>query len=119
MLLDWRQDFSDILEYGDKYYDLAKLNGGIDVSYQKIKQGLFSYEENFDNIEILVKSDLFLKESKQIFNDFVKEHDLDINKIEILTGIIFLNMAPMHHAPFSHFIYNLGRYKLHKWINLR
>ena len=119
VLLDWRQDFSDILEYGDKYYDLAKLNGGIDVSYQKIKQGLFSYEENFDNIEILVKSDLFLKESKQIFNDFVKEHDLDINKIEILTGIIFLNMAPMHHAPFSHFIYNLGRYKLHKWINLR
>lgn len=25
-LLDWRQDFGGIVEYGDVYYDLAKLN---------------------------------------------------------------------------------------------
>ena len=116
-LLDWRQDFSGILEYGDMYYDLAKLNGGIYVSYQKIKKNLFTYEENLDDIKIFVQSDLFLKKSKQIFNNFVKKNNLDIRKIEVLTGIIFLNMAAMHHAPFSHFIYHLGRYKLHKWIN--
>ena len=117
-LLDWRQDFSGILEYGDMYYDLAKLNGGIYVSYQKIKQNLFTFEENLDDIKISVHSDSFLKESKKIFDDFVKKNNLDIRKIEVLTGIIFLNMAPMHHAPFNHFIYHLGRYKIHKWTNL-
>ena len=48
----------------------------------------------------------------------MKKNNLDIRKIEILTGIIFLNMSPMHHAPFNHFIYHLGRQKIHKWINL-
>ncbi len=118
VLLDWRQDFSGILEYGDMYYDLAKLNGGIYVSYQKIKQNLFTYKENKGDIKISVHSDLFLKECKQIFDDFVKKSNLDIRKIEVLTGIIFLNMAALHHAPFNHFIYHLGRYKIHKWINL-
>ena len=117
-LLDWRQDFSGILEYGDMYYDLAKLNGGIYVSYQKIKQNLFTYEENLDDIKISVHSDLFLKQSKEIFDNYVKKNNLDIRKIEILTGIIFLNMSPMHHAPFNHFIYHLGRQQIHKWINL-
>ena len=117
-LLDWRQDFSGILEYGDMYYDLAKLNGGIYVSYQKIKQNLFTYEENLDDIKISVHSDFFLKQSKKIFDNYVKKNNLDIRKIEILTGIIFLNMSPMHHAPFNHFIYHLGRQQIHKWINL-
>ena len=116
-LLDWRHNFSEILEYGDMYYDLAKLNGGIYVSYQKIKKNFFTYEENSDDIKLSIKSDLFLKESKKILNNFIKKKKLDIHKIEILTGIIFLNMAPMHHEPFSHFIYHLGRYKIHKWIN--
>ena len=37
-LIDWRQDFSGNLNYGDIYYDLAKLNGGIYVSYQNVKK---------------------------------------------------------------------------------
>ncbi len=119
ILLDWRQDFSGILEYGDIYYDLAKLNGGIYVSYQKIKEGLFVYKKNFDSITISVDSNPFLKKSKKIFDNFVIQNNFDKVKIEILTGIIFLNMAAMHHEPFSHFIFNLGRKQIQKWINFK
>ncbi|MBL7047426.1 MAG: NTP transferase domain-containing protein [Candidatus Marinimicrobia bacterium] len=116
ILLDWRQDFSGILEYGDMYYDLAKLNGGIYVSYKKIKQGLFEFNEDSGGCFISTDSDHNLAQAKSIFDDFVKENNYDMRKIEILTGIIFLNMAPMHHAPFSHYIYNLGRHQINKWI---
>ena len=51
----------------------------------------------------------FLEDSKKIFNKFVHENNLDLKKIEILTGIIFLNMSPMHNEPFSHYVYNLGK----------
>ena len=119
ILIDWRQDFSGNLNYGDIYYDLAKLNGGIYVSYQNIKQNLFNYQKKTDDIILSIQTNKFLKESKKIFNNFVKIKNFDIRKIEILTGIIFLNMAAMHHEPFDHFIYNLGKVQINKWINLK
>ena len=35
-LLDWRQDFGGIVEYGDIYYDLASLNHGMLVSHDVV-----------------------------------------------------------------------------------
>jgi len=116
-LLDWRQEFSGMTEYGDMYYDLAKLNGGMYVSYKNIKKGLFNYKKENYQYLISFEKDDFLVKSKNIFNNYVKNHSLDIRKIEILTGIIFLNMSPMHHSPFSHYIYNMGRYQLNKWLS--
>ena len=80
-------------------------------------QNLFSFNTKSNDITILTETDSFLKESKKIFDNFVVQKNLDKKKIEILTGIIFLNMAAMHHEPFDHFIYNLGRLKINKWIN--
>lgn len=117
-LLDWRQDFAGIIEYGDKYYDLAKLNGGLYISYKKIKEGSFKYEGTLSNCFLSIEDDKFLSESKKIFNEFVIENNLDLKKIEILTGLIFLNMSPMHHYPFSYYVYNLGRLQLIKNIDL-
>lgn len=115
-LLDWRQDFSGLIEFGDMYYDLAKLNGGLYISYKKIKQNKFEINISKGEITLFNEEDNFLKESKEIFNQFVKDNNLDILKIEILTGIIFLNMSPMHHSPFSHYVYFSGKKQLNKWI---
>jgi NDP-sugar pyrophosphorylase family protein len=117
VLLDWRQDFSGITEYGDMYYDLAKLNGGMYVSYKNIKKGLFDIKKDSSQYLVSFEKDDFLVKSKKIFNQYIEINSLDIKKIEILTGLIFLNMSPMHHPPFSHYIYNMGRYQLNKWLN--
>jgi len=115
LLLDWRQDFSRIVDYGDQYYDISKLNGGLQVSYKLVKQDQFRFYEN-DSGEITVEHNLpeELVSAKKILNEFVEEKNLDMAKIEIMTSLIYLNMSPMHHAPFNHFIYNFGKLSLYK-----
>lgn len=115
-LLDWRQDFSGLINYGDMYYDLAKLNGGLYISYKKIKQNKFHFNLKNNEINIHMEENKFLAESKKSFNSFVAQNNLDLRKIEVLTGIIFLNMSPMHNEPFSHYVYYLGKKQLHQWI---
>jgi len=115
-LLDWRQDFSGLTKYGDIYYDLAKLNGGLYISYKKIKQNKFDIKFYNEEVYLNSEKDNYLINAKQIFNKFVHTNNYDLQKIEILTGIIFLNMSPMHHSPFNHFIYYLGKLHLNKWI---
>ncbi len=117
LLLDWRQDFSGIINYGDKYYDLAKLNGGMKVSYKLIKQNKFLYSKNSQG-NILISHDVpnELKKSAKIFHNFLDLKNLDRVKVDILTSLIYLNMSPMHHEPFDHFIYNFGKLSLYKTL---
>ena len=42
-LIDYRDNFGGKIEYGDKYYDLAKLYGGMILNYSLIKQNKFKY----------------------------------------------------------------------------
>ena len=114
LLLDWRQDFSGVLDFGDLYYDLAKLNGGMKVSYNLIKQNKFSFY-NDDKGKILIEHDVpnELNGARKIFKKYLNIKDLDVKKVNILTALIYLNMSPMHHDPFDHFIYNLGKLTLH------
>jgi hypothetical protein len=115
LLLDWRQDFSKIVNYGDQYYDLAKLNGGIQVSYKLIKLNKFLFHKDSLN-RITIKHDIPIElvRSRKIFNSFLKNKGLDATKVDILTSLIYLNMSPMHHEPFDHFIYNYGKLLLYK-----
>ncbi len=115
LLLDWRQDFSGIVDFGDLYYDLAKLNGGMKVSYKLIKQNKFSFHKD-DQGKITIAHDApkELNRARRIFNNYLNNKDLDVAKVNILTGLIYLNMSPMHHEPFDHFIYNLGKLTLYK-----
>lgn len=112
-LLDWRQDFAGEISYGDIYYDLAKLLGGIIVNYDYIKAGLcqvefknneinFDFPQRFNGIYYI-----------NIFKNFVKQKDLDYKRIVLLVGLIYLNMAPLHHPPFDKALHALGRTILH------
>jgi len=115
LLLDWRQDFSGIIDYGDQYYDLAKLNGGIKVSYKLIKKGGFSYKiDTKGKVEIthVVPPELTIGREKLL--TFLNKNNLDVSKVNTLTSLIYLNMSPMHNQPFDHFIYNFGKLSLYK-----
>ena len=48
IFLDWRQDFGGILNYGDIYYDLAKLLHGLIVSHKLISEEhyLINWDQN-------------------------------------------------------------------------
>jgi choline kinase len=112
-LIDWRQDFSGILAYGDMYYDLAKLAHNLVVNHDLVDQDLFQlkYESNGDII-INIHRLQTLVECEGILFDYLKERQYDVRKVEILRAIIWLNMSPLHHNPFDSFLFYFGKYNL-------
>ena len=54
-LLDWRQDFGSNLNYGDLYYDFAKLLHGMIVSHKFVLKNEFKITKNKNNINIKIK----------------------------------------------------------------
>ena len=108
-LLDWRQDFSGDLKIGDIYYDLAKLMHGIIVNHGVIASekytatwadGEINYQ--FDRKEVLV-------ECERRFSEFILSMGYDLKKVRVLTALIYLNIAALHHFPYSILLYGLGK----------
>lgn len=112
-LIDWRQDFAGDLEVGDLYYDLAKLNHNLTVNHELVDRNLFNSDPS--NCFILCNSKLV--ECTSILHNFILENEFDLKKVKVLTAIIWLNMAPLHHYPFNRFLFNFGKYKLHTELN--
>ena len=109
-LLDWRQDFAGNLSVGDLYYDLSKLNHNLTVNHEIVNQKLFDYSK--DSCYIMCNSRLL--ECKQVLRKFIDDSGYDYKKVEVLTAIIWINMAPLHEYPFDKFLFNFGKYNLYK-----
>ncbi|MAG78285.1 hypothetical protein CL616_02870 [archaeon] len=114
ILLDWRQDVGGLVEHGDLYYDLAKMYGGMILSYQLIKDNMFSFDMSGSSVyyNFFIKNDLL--EAKEIYEEFIKRKNYDLKKVRLLTALIFLNMSPLHNDPFDTLLYFLGKNMLHK-----
>lgn len=114
ILLDWRHDFGGLTHAGDIYYDLAKLYGGMIISYQLIKDGMFSFDMSGSSVyySFFVKNNLI--EAREEYEAFLVQNGYDVKKIKLITALIFLNMAPMHHDPFDCMLYFLGKSMLYK-----
>ncbi|MEX1997137.1 MAG: NTP transferase domain-containing protein [Candidatus Andersenbacteria bacterium] len=112
VLLDWRQDFAGLLEYGDLYYDLAKLNGGMLVPYHTIKKNMFSFRQKGTDVDLSLSISGALTERRTVFLQAMLEYGYDQKKIDTLTALIFLNMSPLHTEPFNRLLYYYGRLQL-------
>ncbi|MDB3997542.1 hypothetical protein N9434_00945, partial [Candidatus Pelagibacter sp.] len=113
-LLDWREDFSGISKYGDIYYDLAKINHGLIVDHNIIKSSKFSVKVDKKNIKINHEQSRENKDCQKFFFQFLKKNNYSVKKVKILTSLIFLNIASLHHYPYSIFLYYLGKLMLFK-----
>jgi len=114
-LLDWREDFSGLINYGDIYYDLAKINHCFIIDHNVIKQKKFRIKFVSPNkIKLNYYQDQKNKICKKIFYKFLKKNNYSIKKVEILTALIYLNIAPLHHYPYSSFLFYLGKLELVK-----
>lgn len=109
VLLDWRQDFGGDLRFGDVYYDLAKLLHGLIINHGIIRKNLFSVQRDqeityfdFNRKQALVDCELILKR-------FCETQGYDWSKVRILTALIFLNICGLHHDPYCHLVYYLGK----------
>jgi thiamine kinase-like enzyme len=100
--IDWRDSFGNNTNGGDIYYDLSKLYGGVIIPYNLMKS-----EQNieFSDSSISVVFTYFklknLTDFQSIYENWLISNGFDISKVRIITGLIFLNMSPLHDKKFS------------------
>ena len=111
-LLDWRQDFAGQVEVGDLYYDLAKLYGGMTLPYHFIKRNRFHYQEDTTGVSYDFHTTSMISESKEEFEEFVRNSGYDMQRIRLIRALIFLNMSPLHEYPFDKMLFHMSRFYL-------
>lgn len=111
VLLDWRGDFGGLLNFGDLYYDLSKIYGGLIITYREIKQNKFRFQQSGHQVSLQLPSATTLDPLRRQYENFLLKHQYDLTKVRLLTALIFLNMSPLHQPPFSTLLHHLG--KLH------
>ncbi len=117
ILIDWRQNFNEELEYGDLYYDFAKLHHALIINGEVIRKGLFHIDLQSGEVryEYHIKSNLL--EFLNIFENYLENHGYELRKVKILSALIYLNIAPLHFSPYSELLYFLGKRTLYQLIN--
>lgn len=116
VLLDWRQNFGKVLngEYGDVYYDLAKMWHSLIVNHAMVKDKLFSIKEERKGFFTLdIHRTLLDTEMEKILLQFI-ERNFSVPQAKLLTALIFINIAACHIYPYSKFLFYLGKYFLNK-----
>lgn len=115
ILIDWRQDFGGEINYGDIYYDLAKINHNLTLDHHVLHSQLYTINVNHDSS---VGADIFRSDKsvhlQRILEEFVKSNGWNWNKVEVLTALIWLNMSPLHSKDLSKFLFYFGKYNLFK-----
>jgi hypothetical protein len=106
--IDWRTDFAGNI-YGDIYYDLAKMLGGIWLNYRAVKDGGLDYYEKADYATLTIPSVDNAEVYEDILRGWVIANGLDWAKVKTLVPIIYLNMSPLHEAPFDKFLVALAQ----------
>jgi hypothetical protein len=112
IFLDWRQNFGGSLSIGDIYYDLAKLLHGLIVSHEQVAHNEYhvQWSDNEINFDLLRKQSLV--ECEKRYLTWLDSEGYDRRKVLILTALVFLNIAALHHYPYSLMLFALGKYML-------
>ena len=107
-VIDWRHEFAGIVEFGDIYYDLAKLSGGLVINYANIKEHNFNIDIDGDSVTLSVPNVDYIGVYQRKLKEFINKEGYDYRKVQMLVPIIFWNMSPLHTAPFDLFLWYLG-----------
>lgn len=108
-MLDWRQSFGGLIEYGDVHYDLAKLKHGFIISHEMVNDELYNTEIDGNIVNFYFMRKNVLSNIEKMFDDFIKKQGYNLKQINTLTALIYLNVAALHHHPYSDLLYYLGK----------
>ena len=109
VFLDWRQDFGGDLSTGDIYYDFAKLLHGLIISHELIAGNFYNVDWQSDSINYDFHRKQILVDCERRFGVWLEQQGHDRKKVGVLTALIYLNIAALHHSPYSLMLYALGK----------
>jgi len=107
--LDWRQDFGGNFSTGDIYYDLAKLLHGLIINHELIAGDFYTVKWHPDEIIYDFHRKQILVECERHFGAWLEAEGYDRKKVWVLTALIYLNIAALHHYPYSLLLFALGK----------
>ena len=100
--IDWRESFGGYTEGGDLYYDLAKLYGGSIIPYNIMKQeNAINYSEGLTTVTYSYSTSAELIKFRKLYEKWIIDNGYSLEKVRLITGIIFLNMSPLHEEKFA------------------
>jgi NDP-sugar pyrophosphorylase family protein/mannose-6-phosphate isomerase-like protein (cupin superfamily) len=100
--IDWRESFGGNTKGGDVYYDLAKLYGGCIIPYNLMKEeGSIKLYEGSSIISYSYNVPNNLIKFKEEYEKWIINQGFDLDKVKLITAIIFLNMSPLHDEKFG------------------
>lgn len=94
-LIDPRGNFGVDMIYGDCRYDVAKMRHNYHGMYDYITLNMFKLKEKAPNN---FEYSYFTKNipSPIISDAIIKKYGFDINEIELIEGLLFISMIPLH-----------------------
>ena len=100
--IDWRESFAGNVEGGDLYYDLSKLYGGCILPYNILKdEQSITVAEGLSTVKYSHNTSHQLTEFIKLYENWLINHNCDLNKVKLITGLIYLNMSPLHSNKFN------------------
>jgi len=115
--LDWRQDFGGLIQYGDRYYDFAKMYHSFLLPHPSVKNHKFAIMERDGLIDTWIDIPSALSTARDKFEKFIKDEGYNFKKVEKLTAIVLLNMSPLHEPPLDRYLFYYGKWLLYKLLN--
>lgn len=117
ILIDWRQNFGKgNYHIGDAYYDFAKFNHGLIVSHGMVHRDLFSVDySDAKNVTIDIHRSSTLVDAENEYYNWLNKNNICVDRVKIMTALIYLNVAALHEYPYSMYLYYLGKQLLHRW----
>lgn len=114
--LDWRQDFGGSLSVGDIYYDLAKLLHGLIMCHELVAKDEYKIKWEGNEITYDFNRKQILVQCENYYYRWLAKNNFDVNKVKTLTALIFLNIAALHHYPYSLVLMALGKEMLQETL---
>jgi len=115
-LIDWRTDFSE-LTYGDIYYEFSKLNHMLTINTRKVLDGKIKvhYQSN-NEVKYSFETRNVLLKFQKILYQFIEKNNFNLNKVKILTALIYLNISKFYDNPYCELLFYHGKKQLYKLI---
>ena len=81
--------------YSDPLYDIAKLSHSVSGRYDFMNSGLYEIDIEED-MKLKLRIDGDVREYRWIFEDKLRQENIDVNTVRLFECSLFLSMLPLH-----------------------
>ena len=113
ILLDWRPNYIDIINYGDCLYDFGKMLHNIGFNFSSCCNELYNIiEDDPQHLYLSILGNNNVSACKDILKEFISEHypHIRFEFIEIICGLCWISMSPLYFLnPIAKWLFYMGK----------